>query len=704
MKITARFKSAFLTISLLFLFLPNQIFALTSGVLAPEATGFKPVDIGPSIDKATGAFNWSLPVMVVPGRGGLNSTITLGYKAGIKTHEEAGPVGLGWSLAPGAIYRTTSYIPDDYYGKPVKTHKQGSGSDFYVNIHGIGYSYTRSGIEVDKGYRLSMGTLFSRVFNLGIGFTYSWINYSKEWNVFGFIHFADPQAYGGWDGGCQYGCYRREYHNPNPNTTALTYPMEPPMDNYTVNGPGPSGVIIPRRPHYQFGQWDNNGLFLDGPVEFHFASRHLTSKIEFALDTTDKTIQKFVITGENGTKYVYGYPSSIRYSANIGANATSNPSDYSTFELKGSYPYAWFLTEILSPDYVVADNKVPNLPHPPPGFVCPTDPLSTSFCPPDDRDKGNWIRFEYNADSTDYVFSEPFTDWHEAPYVNGNNQWVRSFGTKDLVHLTQITTPTHKAVFNTGTRQDALESNATISSPGDLTNLSSRERPQRINSIDLYTLYPSESLKESVSFGYDYSLRPQTPNSVAATGGSLTLKSLTFNDKLGGTVSNYTFAYNGTNPSWGLRKWDRWGYYCASCSDRSHNTDNGTDAAAWSLTNITYPTGGAVAISYEGNSFKKRHTISETPQWGGGIRVKDITLTDNVDHIYTSKKSMYLYDTRDDAPSTHDLNYTSGVIGYRMPPPHTNQAHPDYNHPYGNSCRAFVCKRCCHRRLLPSSC
>jgi len=54
---------------------------------------------------ATGNFNLSLPILTVPGRGGLNFDLTLNYTPGIKVTDEASWVGLGWNLDVGSIIR-----------------------------------------------------------------------------------------------------------------------------------------------------------------------------------------------------------------------------------------------------------------------------------------------------------------------------------------------------------------------------------------------------------------------------------------------------------------------------------------------------------------------------------------------------------------------------------------------------------------------
>ncbi|MBL7995260.1 hypothetical protein JNM05_07790 [bacterium] len=79
-------------------------------VVPPEVSHFK---IGLKSDvAATGALNISIPLLTVPGRGGFDFPISLGYTAGIKTRQQSSWVGLGWSLDLGNITRVVRLLPD----------------------------------------------------------------------------------------------------------------------------------------------------------------------------------------------------------------------------------------------------------------------------------------------------------------------------------------------------------------------------------------------------------------------------------------------------------------------------------------------------------------------------------------------------------------------------------------------------------------
>ncbi|MEM6335247.1 MAG: SpvB/TcaC N-terminal domain-containing protein, partial [Bacteroidota bacterium] len=58
-----------------------------------------------------GDLSLSLPVLTVPGRGGLDFQVSLSYSSGIRVNQQAGWVGLGWSFDPGSITRDVQVAP-----------------------------------------------------------------------------------------------------------------------------------------------------------------------------------------------------------------------------------------------------------------------------------------------------------------------------------------------------------------------------------------------------------------------------------------------------------------------------------------------------------------------------------------------------------------------------------------------------------------
>ncbi|MDZ4699133.1 MAG: RHS repeat-associated core domain-containing protein [Rhodothermales bacterium] len=65
----------------------------------------------PGVD-AKGDLTLSVPVMTVPGRGGLDYTIQFTYRSGIRVGQRAGWIGLGWEFDPGSITREPMALVD----------------------------------------------------------------------------------------------------------------------------------------------------------------------------------------------------------------------------------------------------------------------------------------------------------------------------------------------------------------------------------------------------------------------------------------------------------------------------------------------------------------------------------------------------------------------------------------------------------------
>jgi YD repeat-containing protein len=101
-------------------------FALAADSTAsPDVANFRAIKGNPD-PTYSGEVAVSVPLFTVPGPG-LEFPISLSYKAGITTHQEASSVGLGWSLGAGSIVRGSNvYLDDKTYqgemGKSITTY------------------------------------------------------------------------------------------------------------------------------------------------------------------------------------------------------------------------------------------------------------------------------------------------------------------------------------------------------------------------------------------------------------------------------------------------------------------------------------------------------------------------------------------------------------------------------------------------------
>ena len=106
-KITRKTIAVFLSVlTLQSALLPSISFALTSGPSMPEYSSFEPVDASDMVNLFSGDLTYNMPLLTVPSPEG-GYPLSLAYHAGIELNQEASWVGLGWTLNPGAIRRST---------------------------------------------------------------------------------------------------------------------------------------------------------------------------------------------------------------------------------------------------------------------------------------------------------------------------------------------------------------------------------------------------------------------------------------------------------------------------------------------------------------------------------------------------------------------------------------------------------------------
>ena len=98
---------------------PLQLFSV-NGPEQPEFSGFEPIGNEELVNLFTGDFQYSIPILTVPGKDGLGYSINLGYSSAVKPDDEASWVGYGWTLNAGSITRNVNGFPDDFLKTPVK--------------------------------------------------------------------------------------------------------------------------------------------------------------------------------------------------------------------------------------------------------------------------------------------------------------------------------------------------------------------------------------------------------------------------------------------------------------------------------------------------------------------------------------------------------------------------------------------------------
>jgi len=162
---TFRIVASMLLINMLTqLFYPTISYALTSGPNAPEYSSFEPVDVTDMVNLVTGDFNYTLPILDVPGPEG-GYPLALSYHAGIMPDQEASWVGLGWSLNAGAINRTVNLFADDAFEASQSLYDYWSGGESSEFSVGLGYNGVNFGLTFAEDTYRGSGVGF----NVGVG-------------------------------------------------------------------------------------------------------------------------------------------------------------------------------------------------------------------------------------------------------------------------------------------------------------------------------------------------------------------------------------------------------------------------------------------------------------------------------------------------------------------------------------------------------
>lgn len=375
---------------------------------------------------------------------------------------------------------------------------------------------------------------------------------------------------------------------------------------------------------------------------------------DYPLQAESSQIGEMSVINADGNRYIYALPAKNTIQKEVSFsikrdNSTRNSPDeriinftdednslenvqlddhfFSSTELP-SYVHSYMLTAIVSPDYV--DLK--------------DDGLT-------DDDFGYWVKFNYTKTSSDYKWRAPFLG---ANYMKGylstetDDKAGYTYGEKEIWYLNSIETKSHLALFTLGQRSDAkgaaLE-NQIYQKNGsthifDATYMGGDEQ-KKLEKITLYSkMSPNTPLKE-VHFDYNYDLCKKTwntsgtnpDNGESTNHGKLTLNKVwfTYMGNTKGALSPYVFDYHQTqsnitgaiaeeNPDYSNSNVDRWGNYNVHPSGYDNTIFPYTPqssaidpavrnayASAWTLKEITLPSGGKIKVNYEADDYKYVH-------------------------------------------------------------------------------------------------
>lgn len=319
------------------------------------------------------------------------------------------------------------------------------------------------------------------------------------------------------------------------------------------------------------------------------------------------------------------------------------------------YAHTWYLTEVLSPDYVdVTGNGVT------------------------EDDLGSYTRFTYgiwDSSKAKYIPNIPSYKWRTPTSKQGfmadYNQGLISdptddkanivYGEKEVWYVNTIESKTQVAKFHLSNREDGYG----VSGVNGGVNTSPSGALKKIDKISLYSKeeYYDDPLNavpiKTVHFEYNYSLCKNAPNNknTGSDSGKLTLKKVYFSYQKSNRArfSPYIFNYNETNPNdnpnYDTQKYDRWGFFKEPTSGLKNSdfpyteqdkSKQDINCAVWALKSIQLPSGGIISVSYESDDYGYVQDKKATRMFkvlGVGM-TKDSNPTTQ---LYQASVSQYLY-------------------------------------------------------------
>jgi len=347
--------------------------------------------------------------------------------------------------------------------------------------------------------------------------------------------------------------------------------------------------------------------------------------------------------------------SALTQIASTGYGNTAKFAAYRQVDIGAEYIDTWYLTEAHSVDYVDSDG------------------ISGAS----DGDDGSWVKVDYGVYVSNFVDETPEYNAQEiasprlvpinhpsdsswfaydiSMEVGGANQGSGSKflsssyedvmavskahrkSERDLMHIESIETATHRANF-------------VYSAP-------TKGSRDMVEQLDTITLIYKETGMTLLSYDFAYRVNDKLKDPGNLGFGQRTLTSVTKNGYAKASEPPLTFDYNECNPSFDTELYDNkgqyreftdsWGFYSENTDDNGNyvvdDMSDGCGANSWSLSGVTYPTGGSIDYTYEPNSYKyiQDYTTYGVAKIGGGIRVSTTTVADGIDPIPLTTKFEY---------------------------------------------------------------
>jgi len=326
------------------------------------------------------------------------------------------------------------------------------------------------------------------------------------------------------------------------------------------------------------------------------AYNHSTEKVTFAIPDRPKRYNNNLV-GENpkvidqvGGRNVLDYAKVNNGSLN---NFKTEDEFYSRDSIP-AYAHTFFITSILSQDYVDIKNDGPS-----------------------EDDLGTYVKMNYE-EVPDYKWRFPFKGaYYSKGYLDNEEDDKASYqlGTKDLFYVKSIETKTHVAVF--GTIDSKLYDADKSKYQRELVSISlySKADPNWTPQFYLNASLPQPTPIQTVHLNQDYSLKQGVPNSSNQMVPALKELYFTYQNSTKGENAKYQFDY-GYNPPYENHLQDRWGAYQPdkpgtnikvnenpyTYQEESYGArDN--EASAWLLNKITLPSKGNIEVLYEKDDY-----------------------------------------------------------------------------------------------------
>ncbi len=310
------------------------------------------------------------------------------------------------------------------------------------------------------------------------------------------------------------------------------------------------------------------------------AYNHTTEKVSFSVEGVPLNQNPKVITDADVTGSLSNYEKVF--------NGAGEDHYYSK-EVIPAYAHTYFITSILSQDYIDVDDNGPT-----------------------ENDLGTYVKFNYEK-VPNYEWRFPFAGaYYSKGYQSnpGDDKASYQRGTKDLYYVNSIETKTHIAVFKAndsklqgvnGKKQKELK----------LVALFSKNDPNYTEGFYYSgTSWPNPI--QQVHLDQNYHLRKNTPNSTSGYTPALDSLHFTYYNSSNGENSKYAFKY-GTDPNYEDHQQDRWGAYHKPPTVEVHENpytyqqesyaNRDAEASAWLLDEIEIPSKGKIDIDYEKDDY-----------------------------------------------------------------------------------------------------